>query len=71
MKFDQDTVDNSKDESEKVPGGHQVKLDNIDDEWAYKSKKKDKGKKKNLKGGASRGHEKILEDLNKAFNDRK
>jgi hypothetical protein len=46
-------------------------LNDIDDEWAYKANKKDKNTKKNKKGGSSRGHEAIVENLNKVFNERK
>lgn len=46
-------------------------MDDIEDEWAYKANKKDKNQKKKLKGGAARGHEKIIDDMHKAYNEKK
>ena len=38
------------------------------EEWAWKANKKDK---KNKKGNAQKGHEKIIEDMNKKYAERR
>ena len=42
-------------------------LDDIDD-WTWKAEKKEK-KKKGSKGGATKGHNKQVEELNKEYYD--
>jgi hypothetical protein len=75
VSFHESTNENEKEHKDNIPihSGHAVKLDEkeIEDEWAYKANKKDKNQKKKLKGGSSRGHEKILDDMHKAYNDKK
>ena len=75
VSFHESTNENEKEHKDNIPmpAGHPVKLDEkeIEDEWAYKANKKDKNQKKKLKGGSSRGHEKILDDMHKAYNDKK
>jgi len=72
VSFHESTNENEKDHKDNIPlpGGHPIKLDDVD-EWAYKANKKDKNQKKKLKGGSSRGHEKILDDMHKAYNEKK
>lgn len=43
-------------------------MDDID-EWTWKKDDKSKKKKGPTKGGAQRGHEKQIEELNKKYND--
>ena len=45
-----------------------MKLDDID-EWTNKKDKHKKKDKKVLRGGAGRGHEKQIEEMNKKYNE--